>query len=222
MWAWASVNVGNESDYVHGTDIDGFIDYCRTHASVTYFHNLGFDGVFIMDYMLRHGVRWVKKNPQENEFTTLIDRRGKVYSITINLGGVVTEFRDSYKKLPMRVADLAQAFHQPECKGEIDYNAHRPAGYEPTAEEWDYLRRDVVIVARALRETLAEGMTRLTIGSDSMAEYKNLVGGERYFRKAFPLLSPDTDEEIRAAYKGGFTYVDRRRAGTMVGAVFMT
>ena len=217
MWAWASVNVGNESDYVCGTDIDGFIDYCRTHTSVTSFHNLCFDGVFIMDYMLRHSIRWVKKNPQEDEFTTLIDRRGKVYSITINLGGVITEFRDSYKKLPMRVADLAQAFHQPECKGEIDYNARRPAGYEPTVEEWDYLRRDVVIVARALRETLAEGMTRLTVGSDSMAEYKSLVGGERYFRKAFPLLSSDTDEEIRAAYKGGFTYADRRRAGVMVG-----
>ena len=217
MWAWASVNVDNESDYVCGTDIEGFIDYCRTHASITYFHNLGFDGIFIMDYLLKHGVTWVKKNPKENEFTTLIDRLGKVYSITINLAGNITEFRDSYKKLPMKVAEVAHAFHQDEGKGEINYGAPRPVGYSPTAEEWDYVRRDVVIVARALRETLAEGMTRLTVGSDAMAEYKGLIGGESKFRNFFPALSADMDDDIRSAYKGGFTYADRRTAGRIVG-----
>lgn len=217
MWAWGNVSVGNESDYVCGTDIEGFIDYCRTHPSITYFHNLGFDGVFIMDYLLKHGVIWVKKNPKENEFTTLIDRLGKVYSITVNLAGSVTEFRDSYKKLPMKVAEVARAFHQDEGKGEIDYGAPRPVGYSPTDKEWDYVRRDVVIVARALRETLAEGMTRLTVGSDAMAEYKGLIGGERKFRNFFPALSADMDDDIRSAYKGGFTYADRRTAGRIVG-----
>lgn len=217
MWAWASVNVGNETDYVTGTDIEGFIGYCRTHASITYFHNLGFDGIFIMDYLLKHDVTWVKKNPHEGEFTTLIDKLGKIYSITVNLEGVVTEFRDSYKKLPMRVADVARAFHQDEGKGRIKYDAPRPVGYSPTAEEWDYIRRDVVIVARALRETLAEGMTRLTVGSDAMAEYKGLIGGENRFRIYFPALSADMDDDIRGAYKGGFTYADRRTAGKVVG-----
>ena len=217
VWAWASVNVGNEFDYARGTDIESFISFCARHQSVTYFHNLGFDGSFIIDWLLRHGYTWVKRNPKKQEFTSLIDAMGKFFSITVNYEGCTTEYRDSYKKLPMRVAQVAQAFHQEEGKGSIDYEAPRPAGYSPTEEEWDYIRRDVVIVARALRETLAEGMTALTIGSDSLREYKSTLGGEKSFRKLFPVLSPDMDNEIRAAYRGGFTYADTRTAGVIVG-----
>lgn len=217
MWAWASVNVGNESDYARGTNIESFISFCAEHQSVTYFHNLGFDGSFIIDWLLRHGYTWVKRNPKKHEFTSLIDATGKFFSITVSYEGRMTEYRDSYKKLPMRVAQVARAFHQEESKGSIDYEAPRPTGYSPTEEEWDYIRRDVMIVARALRETLAEGMTALTIGSDSLREYKSTLGGEKSFRKLFPVLSPDTDNEIRAAYRGGFTYASTRTAGAVVG-----
>jgi hypothetical protein len=55
-------------------------------------------------------------------------------------------------------------------------------------------------------------MTRLTVASDSLAEYKKLTGGEE-FKRIFPVLSEYMDSEIRRAYRGGFTYSDPRFRG---------
>lgn len=138
---------------------------------------------------------------------------GMMYSITVFWkNGKVTEFRDSLKKIPMPVARIAKAWNFEEGKGEIDYDTIRPFGYEPTPEEIDYIRRDVVIVATALAETISEGMHRLTVASDALSEYKDLIGPVT-FSKLFPILDPDMDAEIRRAYRGGFTYADERFKG---------
>lgn len=212
------MNIHNLKDLKRGTDIDSFIDYLGEAATTTYFHNLSFDGIFIIDYVMKNGWKWVDGKPGEMEFSTLIDKMGKFYTITINVHGVVTEIRDSLKKIPMPVAAIAKAFDLPEPKGEIDYDKPRPAGYIPTEEEWDYLRRDVEIVARALAEQLSHGLTNLTVGSDAMAEFKKVYGGQGAFTKSFPVLPASLDQEIRQAYRGGFTYADPRFSRRIVGA----
>lgn len=143
---------------------------------------------------------------------------GKFYSITVRWNnGHHTEFRDSLKKLPMSVSRIAQAFKLEQGKGEIDYDAYRPVGHVITEQEADYLRRDVVIVAEAMQEVLASGMTKLTVASDSLAEYKRLTGA-KHFTRLFPVLNDDMDAEIRRAYRGGFTYADDRFSKRRVGA----
>ena len=223
MWCWGTMNVHDFSDYATGTDIDSFFEWSAKNSSTTYFHNLAYDGSFIIDALLRRGYVHVKDRPEAPQFfSTLIDGMGKFYAITVNFEGRVTEYRDSYKKIPMPVSAISTAFDTPESKGEIDYDLPRPIGYEPSNDEWDYLRRDVQIVAMAMREMLSQGMTHMTASSDSMAEYKLSIGGARQFSKRFPVLARDIDASVRDAYRGGFTYANSLTSGRLVkeGSVY--
>ena len=117
----------------------------------------------------------------------------------------------------MSVKRIAESFKLEESKGELDYHKSRPLGHKLTLEEIDYLRKDVSIVANAMKEVFNNGMTKLTVASDSMAEYKRLIGRSN-FNKYFPLFAENVDAEIRRALRGGYTYADSRFSKRVVGS----
>lgn len=169
----------------------------------------------MLDWLLKNGYVHIEgdQNFEDGTFKTLISNMGKFYSITVHWkDGHNTEFRDSLKKLPMSVRRVAKSFNLEMTKGDIDYEAIRPVGWEMTEEEKDYLRRDVSIMAQAMAEVITNGMKKLTVASDSMAEFKNLSGMSK-FNTQFPVLNSEIDSEIRRAYRGGFTYADERFKG---------
>lgn len=219
VWAWglADVDKPGYDDVEIGTDIDSFMERISKINSNCYFHNLRFDGAFLLDWLLNNGyVHTIDRRREKGEFSSLISDMGKFYSITVNWhNGYTTEFRDSLKKLPMGIKRVAEAFKLEMSKGDIDYEAPREIGHVLTEEEIDYLKRDVSIIAQAMNEVIASGMKKLTIGSDALAEYKNIVGS-KLFEKTFPVLHYDVDREIRRAYRGGFTYADDRFKGRIV------
>ena len=219
VWVYGACSIQNPDIFVWGKTIDDFVQFLWNSGNmIGFFHNLAFDGSFIVDWLLHNGYKWVKDDPEPGQFTTLISNMGKWYQLSIRwANGVMTELRDSLKKLPMSVRAIAQTFELDEGKGDIDYHLPRPAGYEPTRDELDYLRRDVQIVAYAIRQQLQEGMTKLTVGSDSLAQYKDMTG-KKIFDKYFPILNEDIDADIRKAYRGGFTYADPRFTRTRQGA----
>ena len=218
VWAWGLGNVDDSPWFRYGNSIEGFVNLMSSMDSIVYFHNLGFDMFFILDWMLNNGYSHVDKNARRGEFSTLIDRMGKAYTIDVTwTNGRKTQFRDSLKRIPMRVKDIAKTFDLPILKGELDYHAKRERGHVLTGQEVDYLKNDVHIVAMALAIQKREGMTKLTVGSDAMASYKSL-GPADWFRDRFPLIDEGWDAEIRKAYRGGFTYADPRFQGRILGA----
>lgn len=221
VWSWGLLEIDNpEYENVEiGIDIDSFIERIMQSNTTIYFHNLKFDGVFILDYLLKNGYTHSTAQNLRTDMTfkSLISDNGTFYSITVQWeNGHSCEFRDSYKKLPMPVSRIATSFKLEETKGSIDYKAYRPVGHQLTAEEEDYLRKDLVIPAKALKEVLDSGMTGLTVAGDSLREYKRLTGSE-HFKRMFPVLHESIDSEIRRAYRGGFTYADERFKGRVVG-----
>lgn len=220
VWVWGLMPVDDTTEFEWGKDIESWAERAQQHNSVQWFFNLKFDGHFIIDYLLKQGYcHTTERVPKPGEFTTLISNMGKFYSMNICWdNGHVTEFRDAAKKVAanMSVARVAKAYKLDEGKGEIDYHKPREVGYTPDAEELDYLRRDVKIVAQVIALDLEQGMTRLTIGSDALAEYK-ATNGEKWFSRTFPVLSEAMDAEIRRAYRGGFTYADERFKGELQG-----
>lgn len=219
VWGWGICDIMEDDDVEFGTDISSFMEFVRGSNSNCYFHNLKFDGGFILDWLLNNGFEHIGKDDTgiAGCFKSLISDMGQFYSVTVFWeNGKVTEFRDSLKKLPMPVKRIAKAFNLEEGKGEIDYHTFRPVGHKLTAEEMDYLRRDVKIVAHAMRQVLNSGMTRLTVASDSLAEFKRLTGS-KYFARVFPELSYVMDAEIRRAYRGGWTFADPRFSGKVNG-----
>lgn len=202
VWSWGSMAVNDYDDYVVGIGVGAYVTYLLSAPNVTFFHNLAFDGSFILDYILKDGYKWVPDRPGKGEFSTVISNMNKFYSITIvSKKGVKVELRDSLKKIPLPVRDVPKAFNLESVKGDIDYEAERPIGYLPSKEEWEYLYNDIYIMAQAMRVILASGMTKLTVGADSLAEFKGLHG--KGFTRTFPVLSKTVDDDIRAAYRGG-------------------
>lgn len=227
MWVWGSARVevaDPDKTFVWGKTIDDYFNHVQTHNSLRYFFNLKFDGNFIIARLLQLGFQHVETDRDglaPGQFTSLISNMGKFYSAKIKWkNGNITEWHDAAKKFAagMSVASLPSTFGLEASKGELDYTKTRCVGYEPTLEELDYLQRDVVIVALALRQVRGSGMKKLTIGADSLAEYKRVIGGDKKFRRTFPILSDEMDAEIRRAYRGGFTYADPRFRGRRLGA----
>lgn len=205
VWLWAACQIIDENVIQYGTDIESFCEFCESTADIVFFHNLAFDGKFILDHVLKNGISWVNEVRKPHEVGTLISDSGKFYRMLIKWDWKnQTIFYDSLKKLPMSVAAISKSFDLEMSKGEIDYAMPREVGYVPTPEEVDYIRRDVGIVAQALCQSISEGMEKMTVASDSMAEYKRVVGTR--FKTWFPEVGIECDDVIRRSYRGGFVY----------------
>ena len=222
VWAVAVCDTDNPDNIEYGTDIEWFMGWCFEHQGCNvYFHNLAFDGAFIIDYLLNNGWSWVPgtKNVKERTFTTIISNMNQVYAVDLYFNRAAkVHIMDSFKVMPLSVARLAKTYGLEEGKGELDYEAYREPGHELTPEEIDYIRRDVRIVAIALRHFLDEGMDKMTAGSNALSDYRSMLGGVKGFKLNFPYLEDEEDEFIRKAYRGGFTYVNPKYQGQKIGA----
>ena len=225
VWASCLVDIETAETVFIGNDIESFFDFLRTRNSVVYFHNLKFDGEFVLSYLLTHGYRY-SDTREEGTFDTLITDDGAFYSITVYFEKRKKQwkkvvFYDSLKKLPFKVSVIAKAFELADQKGEIDYKAHRERGHVLTEEEKDYIVKDCRIVAQALKIQFDKGLTKMTNASDAMTGYKDVVSKGR-FEKWFPVLPVAMDADIRRAYKGGFTYLNPKYKDVRVksGLVF--
>jgi hypothetical protein len=220
VWAWGITDIENpENAFEYGTDIVGFFKHLATREiNDVWFHNLAFDGRFIIWKLLDLGYEWVDKNPKFMQFTTLISSKNKFYQIEMNLSGNRIKFKDSLKLFPMSVKNLAKRFNLDTSKGELDYSEYRAPGHKLTNEELDYLKRDVVIVAKALAFNVNAGMTKLTIGANAFADYKKRIG-KRTFSRAFPVLKPEVDSFIRDSYRGGYTYAEPNFCGKTISGI---
>lgn len=213
VWAYGICEIGNPDNFQYGNSIDGFMEWAKKEKKVTtYFHNLKFDGEFILCWLFEHGFKLVvdRRDLTDNTFTTLISDKGQFYSMEICFKHRGKEresltIYDSLKILPFSVAAIAKGFNLPISKLEIDYHETREKGHELTRQEIDYLRNDVDIVARALNTLFEQGLTKMTQGSNALYDYKQTVGTKN-FNKWFPI--PDYDSDIRQSYKGGFTYLN--------------
>lgn len=223
VWGYGICNI-NDPDMVYfGTSITEMFEWIKERQGNVrlYFHNLKFDGEFILYWLFENGFIFTNNRPvnmPDNSFSTLISDKGIFYSITIKISGKIIDIIDSAKILPFKVSDIAKGFDLEEQKLEIDYNEERPIGHTLTIDEKLYIQNDVVIVAKALKVLFDQGMNKMTQGSNALADYKKVIGIKNYKRN-FPLISYDSD--LRPSYKGGWVYVNpiyqKVELGKMIG-----
>lgn len=224
VWAWGCYNMDND-DFQYGSEIKTFIEWCKDKEKL-YFHNLGFDVAFIIDYLLRNGFKYVDKEDRKegdtNTFYILKSQDNQVFLLDIcwkmkdKKHYKTTKIYDSYKKLPFSVDTIAEDWKLPISKLKIDYNAYREEGGNLTDEELAYLKNDVAIVAIALRGLLESGYNKMTIGADAYQQFLN-TKTTKEVKKLFPIISKEVDEKIRKSYRGGFTYVNPMYANKDIG-----
>lgn len=213
VWAYAICEIGDPDNFIYGNSIDEFMEWCA-NPKQNYrclFHNLKFDGEFILAWLLKNGFEYIanKKYRHDNSFTTLITDMGQFYAIEVYFkvnGHKVNKvtFHDSLKLLNFSVDEIAKSFGLPISKLTLDYTAKREVGHILTPHEVDYIRNDVKIMALALDILYKQNMTKMTVGANALDSFKKMC---KEFKQLFPVLALDVDADIRSSYKGGFTYL---------------
>ena len=213
VWAWSLCDIANPENVEVGNSIEGFFERIKKENNpYIYFHNLKFDGEFILFYLMKNGYEWVEaREKRTNTFSTLISDMGLFYSIEVyfEVGKKVRKvtFIDSLKIINQTVESMSKTFKIPENKLVIDYNLPREKGHILTEDEVSYVKNDVVIVAKALSYLFEMGLTKMTAGSNALSEYKEITKLNK-FRSLYKPLNYDIDKDIRRAYRGGFTYLN--------------
>ena len=242
VWAAAIVELGTEDVKVFNS-ISSFWAHVEELSKKNnlrlFWHNLKFDGSFLLDFFLRekqykqavyqtergnpYTTRFYKETTMcNNMFKYMISEMGIWYSMTLRLHNHYVQIVDSYKLLPFSVDKIGKDFKTKHQKTSIEYSGYRKAGESITEEEKEYIRNDVLVVKEALEIMQGLGHTKMTIGSCCLQEYKNLVhgSGAMSFTELFPDLtkvvldkseygSDNADAYIRKAYRGGWCYVAR-------------
>ena len=226
VWAACAVELETGRVVHLSNSIDKFMEWAQSERGARlYFHNLRFDGEFIISWLFGHGFQHVGnelKAIPNHSFQTLISDMGQFYKLNIMFerrkkkGHIRIEIFDSLKKIPFKAAKIAKDYGLAQSKGEIDYTRFRPIDYQLTDEEIEYITTDCQIVQQALHAQFNEGMKKMTSAADALSYYKEIMG--RRFEYWFPVLPKILDDDIRKAYKGGFTWCNPRYAGKEIGA----
>ena len=237
VWAAALVEIfaGNDIDdtvYIDNS-IEAFMARLNYTTSVVktdlvvYFHNLKFDGSFIVDYLLRRmystalddftGLWREDKYMSKKSFKCVISDKGQWYTIKVKLNsGYFITFKDSLKLLPFSVKEIGKGFQTKHKKLDMEYVGSMHAGGTITEEQKKYITNDVLVVKEALEMMFADGYDNLTIGSCCKAEYKKTIMDcdlASWYPSMYNIKLEDTygaenaDDYIRKSYKGGWCYL---------------
>lgn len=237
VWAWGISEI-ESLNFSYGNNIKTFFQWCKREKNPTiYFHNLKFDGSFLISWLMKNDFKWVKEREEtkDNTFTSLIDGMGKFYQITVyfkkskNNTRKIT-FLNSLNVLNFSVDTIAKSFGLPIVKEKIDYDAFREEGHILTAKEISYLKNDCEIVARALKIMFSQGLNKMTNASNGLSDFKKMYS-EKEWNKLFPDLTDIfekdiknqyiIDKEIRESYKGGYCYLVEKHRGKLINDTTM-
>lgn len=245
VWAAAYVEIGHEEVTVHNNLLSYFTDilnFLKAGNVKLYFHNLKFDGHFILDFFIRKlkfkqagyyykpgdpfAWQWKKDDQMlDREIKYMIAGLGQWYKILIRFNGHFLEIRDSLKLLPFSLAKIGKDFKTKHQKTSIEYVGERHENGYITPEEREYISNDVLVMKEALEIMFDMGNKKLTIGSCCLSEYREMTGKEHY-KRYFPDLtkhllpkaifgSENADAYIRKAYRGGWCYLVKGKEETV-------
>lgn len=221
VWLWVAMDMETEEVY-KGYEFATFFDWINALNEKTeiYFHNLAFDGKFVLWFFLEHWVEFVEQGVplKKRQATTIISNLNVFYSLTYrNDKGKFIKMFDSYKLLCSKVEDLPQRYDLEVKKGSIDYNKHRPYGYRATKNELEYCINDCKIVKLSLihleNNTSVRKSTMSAISYQSFLDTLSINQKYEYFEWWEKFTPVEVDQEIRKAYRGGFCRVNPQYAG---------
>ena len=179
------------------------------------FHNIKFDGSFIVPWLFANGFEHVNHKPKAKQFSTLVDERNNWYNITIQ----VTTKRKvtlwcSNKLFPCALEYLPDIYMTPTKKVREDqafYTKDRGEDYKLTEQDLTYFENDLQVPAEALLAHIDMYGLRFKKTQASQAFY-NFEQSFKAWKWRFPPLPDALDETIRFAYWGGISYAVPKHA----------
>lgn len=249
VWSCCVCRIFEDIPLIFGNILDGmqyFEREAKTKNIIVYYHNLKFDGNFIMYYLLSHsekykqGIRYEfsedgkaipvfkkDKDLKNGEYTYLISNKMvQWYSLKLKINDHIIEFRDSLKLLPFSLSEIGKSFDTKHKKLEMDYDNHFSPNCEISKEEREYIVNDVLCLKEAIEIMVTQNHLKLTIGACCMNEFKNIafdpfLSYDRMFPQLDEIKTPLDDfenayEYIHKSYRGGWVYVNPKKANKII------
>ena len=85
VWAYGYMEIGNKKNHHIGEKMEEFMIWCEKELCDIYFHNLKFDGSFIVNWLLHNGYSHSDSGLPKT-FNTIISNMGQWYMIDICYG----------------------------------------------------------------------------------------------------------------------------------------
>ena len=214
VYLWKLMGVDNLIDEI-GIDMDSFISFIKHLGNATiYFHNLSFDGEFILWWLLENGYTYQEELIDENTFKSIIDECGSIYAITLKHNGCLSEFRCSYKLFPKSIKEIGELVGIEKLNETHNYEELKnyKSVDELPEEEVKYITNDVRIMVELIKYLQEKGVKGLTMSSSA---YKNWLKDKYSLCKNNMKKSPNEEivEIVRKSYRGGITKVNQKYAG---------
>jgi hypothetical protein len=180
------------------------------------FHNLKFDGSYIIPWLLTHNYTVSIGKPTAGEFSVLVDERNAWYSITIQ----VTKRRrvllwDCLKLFPCALEYLHEVYSTPTKKIHEDsafYTDIRPEGYTPNQREMSYFENDLQVLAETLNIHIELYGLQFKKTQAGQAFY-NFEKTFKAWKFRFPPITVEQHETVKTGYWGGISHVQEGKAG---------
>ena len=209
------MGVYNEVDKI-GVDMDSFINCLISLENADiYFHNLSFDGEFILWWLLENEYEYDDSLSENKTFKSIIDETGSIYSITIRHNETSTSnLKCSYKLFPKSIDDIGKLVGIPKLKETHNYSEIKNYNSveELTEEEKSYITNDVKIMVELIKYLQEKGIKGITM---STSAYKNWLKDKYQLCKNQMKKSDNEEivEIVRKSYRGGITKVNEKYAG---------
>lgn len=245
VWSFCYDEVGHYEPAVFGS-IEAFFDFCadvtKGYRKRLYFHNLKFDGNFILWYLVNVLHFQTRINAEKGEMERLnrivngemvyvIADTGQWYYIGFKYQNILVEIRDSLKILPFTLKQIGNAFCTKYKKSEMDYDG-KTSLKDCSEADIEYIKNDVLVLSEALsfimrlngEETPFIPIHSLTIGGACLQEFKQKNYGENV--NVMPKLQAEilpveanienAERYIRSGYRGGYCYVNEDIQGKTI------
>lgn len=205
---------------------DFWNDILKAKVETMYFHNLSWDGEFIVWDLIENGYEFVESKfdiKEDKQFTWLKTDTGRIYTITVRYEGHTITFLDSYALIPISVENIGKMIGT--YKLDADYDKHTPVErLEDLDQQYvEYMKRDVDIVVEYFNK-FSKNWTdyKMTIGSTvkenivkryGLKKWVNDFGG-RYFDWNLMVwnynhvLTQEEWEELQHGYRGGYVMIN--------------
>ena len=220
LYKIVDLKTGKKEHY--GVNIEDFIQYIFTENDIlkVYFHNLSFDGSFIIYHLMTTGWKYVDeiKSPTKHPtFTAIIDNFNSIYELTLSRGERIIKINCSYKLTGLSIKELGKLVGLDKLNETHDYEELKnyKSIEEVSKEELSYITNDVEIMRQAIIKCYQLGIRGMTKSSACYKLWKH-IEWPKIKNEVITDYPENIEHIINASYRGGITMVNKKYQGKVL------
>lgn len=220
LYKIVDLKTGKKEHY--GINIEDFINYIFSEKDVlkVYFHNLSFDGSFIIYHLITNRWKYVDelKDPTKvPTFSAIIDNFNSIYQLTLSKDDRLITINCSYKLTGLSIKELGKLVGLDKLNESHDYEEMKnyKSIEEVSKEELSYITNDVEIMRQAIIKCYELGIRGMTKSSACYKLWKHI----EWAKIKNEVVTEYTDEIahiVNSSYRGGITMVNKKYQGKVL------